>query len=112
MLFDREKRAMSMECAKKMKVKKNKALYTKLAMLDDSRRNPVLKSYFSACKMAFRIKATVNYTWSLNKNLEDIFELFQNDSTFHKMQALMKHDLINAFGSTSPNELVIGEISA
>jgi len=38
--------------------------------------------------MAFRIKSTVNYTWNVNHELDDVIDLFQNDETFHKMQEI------------------------
>jgi len=50
--------------------------------------------------MAYRIKATVNYTWNLEKILDQVVDLFQNDTTFHKMQEILAHSLMNAFGST------------
>ena len=101
---------MIFACQKKIKIKKNKALYTKLAILDESRRDAVLCCYFNACKMAFRIKATINYTWNMEKKLDDVVDLLMNDSTFHKMQAMMTQDLTNAFGSFSTDEPVLGEI--
>ena len=110
MLFERERTAMSNALLLKLKVKKHKQLYTKLAMIDDNRRNAVLSEYFNACKMAFRIKATVNYVWNMDKNLEHVFDLYQNDSTFQKMQQMLAQSLLNAFGATSPTEPVIGDI--
>ena len=83
--FDRERAAMSSYCYKKVKNKKNKALYTQLACLDDNRRDAVLSEYMEACKMVYRIKATLNYTWKVSNNLDDVIQLFQEDYTFIKM---------------------------
>ena len=76
MLFDREKQAMTNHCQRKFKIKKNKQLHIKLVTMDDNRRKAVLSEYFDACKMVYRIKATVNYTWNLEKNLDQVIDLF------------------------------------
>ena len=76
MLFDREKQAMTNHCQRKYKIKKNKHLHIKLATMDDNKRKVVLSEYFDACKMVYRIKATVNYTWNLEKNLDQVIDLF------------------------------------
>ena len=101
---------MSSYCYKKVKNKKNKALYTQLACLDDNRRDAVLSEYMEACKMVYRIKATLNYTWKVSNNLDDVIKLFQEDYTFIKMQDKVKTAFLNVFATTNPYESVIGEI--
>lgn len=73
---------MTSYCQHRLKFKKNKQLYTHLACITDRRRNAVLAEYMDACKMIYRIKATLNYTWNVSNNLDDVIALFQSNSTF------------------------------
>ena len=58
-------------------------------MINDVKKNAVLQEYFTACKMIFRIKATINYTWCTSFEIEKILNLFLEDDTFRKMEKIV-----------------------
>lgn len=65
-------------------------LFTQMGCLNERRRDAVLSEYFEACKMSYRIKATLNYTWNVSHNLGEVMKLFQNNRTFITMQERVK----------------------
>ena len=102
---------MMLDCQKKIKQKKCKTLYLKMVAIDEVRRDAVLEEYFRACKMVYRIKATLNYTWNVKNSCDDIMDLFTNDATFQKMQDIVKNSLMNVLSTTDPNEPVLGDLN-
>lgn len=110
-LFERERQIMMFDCQKKIKQKKSKTLYLKIVAIDEVRRDAVLEEYFRACKMVYRIKATLNYTWNVKNSCDDIMDLFTNDATFQKMQDIVKNSLMNVLSTTDPNEPVLGDLN-
>ena len=85
-------------------------LFNKLAHLDELRIQAVLDEYFLVCKMIYRIKSTINYTWHKHYDLDELIGMYQNDHTFQKMQSIVHRGLINVFQGTDPDEPVLGTI--
>ena len=92
-------------------MKKFKDLYVKLNTLNETKVAAILEEWFVLCKMIFRIKATINYTWGKRHSIHDIIDLFRKDEFFRKMQELAARSMSNLFSGTSKESIEpIGKI--
>lgn len=62
------------------------------------------------CKMVFRIKATLNYAWTCDYNIQHVIDEVLQNQTLHRMLFISKQMLCNVFEGSSPKEPVLGEV--
>ena len=73
--LQRELKAMRLACSVAHRTKKLSVLYASLAHLNERKVFAVLCEYFGLCSIIFRIKATINYAWTREHQIEDVIKV-------------------------------------
>lgn len=73
---------MTVACQKKVKVKNNKKLYTKLSGLQNDKIMAIIDTYFYLCKTIFIIKDSIYHAWQKRCSMSDVVDLFRNNPKF------------------------------
>ena len=71
-LFDNELRNMKVFCFSQALKKKYKTLTFKLSLIQPKHKEALLNEYFEMCKMVYRIRSMVAYTWYEYQKTNDL----------------------------------------
>ena len=107
-IFDRELYEMKAYYYKNYKIKNNKSLIIKLSGIPQKVKETLIREYFKMCKMVFRIRSIVQYTWDNygEESGEKIKELYNENDTFVEMVRIVRECFFNIFEGTDPNQIL------
>ena len=61
------------------------------------------------CKMVYRIRSVIAYTWDQGGGIPAVLELWHHDETFLKMVEIVRKNIGNLFTGTDPYQEILGD---